>query len=321
MNVSRQRKQCSVNGKTGKAFTLVELLVVIAIIGILVGLLLPAIQAARESGRRTACMSNAYQLGLAVNRFDQDRGKVPGWANPLGNYVVGWPVMCLPYIERNDLYLEWSGGNPTGGSVSVYKCPSALANSTNTSPLVFVGNCGNQDATIANSIPNLYCGVMANNYTESYSLEDVSDGDGTATTLLFGEKAGVSTAAAGKGFEIQKAWGYNYGPQTPNNSLPPSGVANFSNVKNEAKITAPDGQESAIDGYPAFGLPATAPQMLRSAHVEGSVVVFCDGHTYFLGNQISANVYTQLVTSNGGRLPGSGANSQYKVAVLNEGDY
>ena len=61
------------------AFTIVELLVVIAIISTLIGLLLPAVQAARESGRKTTCMNNLYQLGMAVNRYDQDAGKVPSW--------------------------------------------------------------------------------------------------------------------------------------------------------------------------------------------------------------------------------------------------
>ena len=55
--------------------------------------------------------------------------------------------------------------------------------------------------------------------------------------------------------------------------------------------------------------------MLRSAHTGGSVVAFCDGHTYFLGNDVTTNVYIQLVTSNGGRLP---AGNVYKVAILNE---
>ena len=88
------------SGFQSLGFTIIELLVVIAVIGILMALLLPAIQSARESGRKTACMSNAYQLGMAVNRFDQDKGKVPGWGNEsLSGRTVSWPVMCLPYIE------------------------------------------------------------------------------------------------------------------------------------------------------------------------------------------------------------------------------
>ena len=287
------------SGFQRSGFTIVELLVVIAIIGVLMALLLPAIQSARESGRKTACMSNAYQLGMAVNRFDQDKGKVPGWSQPLSSNVVGWPVMSLPYIERNDLYTEWATGNVPGGLVNVFVCPSAPPNSGNNSPLSYVGNCGNQgDVT-----PSLYCGVMANNYSTSYSLEDVSDGDGTATTLLFGEKA------LGPGYDIQKNWDFCYQQTGANTSLPSDNTMNFSNTTNNSLVGA------RIDGYPSFGLPAVAAQMLRSAHTGGSVVAFCDGHTYFLGNDVTTNVYIQLVTSNGGRLP---AGNVYKVAILNE---
>lgn len=290
------------SGSQGRGFTIVELLVVIAVIGILMGLLLPAIQAARESGRRTACMSNAYQLGMAVNRFDQDKGKIPGWANPLSSHLVGWPVMLLPYIERNDLFAEWTSDVTAGGLVSVFTCPSALKHPGNNSPLVYVANCGNQ----GDGSPNAYCGVMVNNYTTSYSLEDVADGDGTATTLLYGEKA------VGSDFEVQKIWDFNFLPAGGNASFPVAKA--FSNATNDTVVGG-----AFLDGYPAFGLPTTAPgQNLRSPHTGGSVVAFCDGHTYFLKNDINLDVYTQLVTSNNGRLPSGHA---YKRSFLNEGSY
>jgi len=253
-------------------------------------------------------------LGMAVNRFDQDKGKVPGWSQPLSSNVVGWPVMSLPYIERNDLYAECATGNVPVGLVNVFICPSAQPNAGNDSPLSYVGNCGNQgDAT-----PSLYCGVMANNYSTSYSLEDVSDGDGTATTLLFGEKA------MGPGYDIQKRWRvFQY--NGANTSLPSNNSMNFSNTTNNILVGA------IIDGYPAFGLPTTAPgQNLRSAHTGGSVVAFCDGHTYFLGNDVTTNVYMQLVTSNSSRIPdiGSGVPSPYRPKnidnsfyILNESDF
>ena len=64
------------------AFTLVELLVVIAIIGTLMGLLLPAVQNAREAGRRNTCSNNVSQLGKAVIQYDGQKQMVPGWKNP-----------------------------------------------------------------------------------------------------------------------------------------------------------------------------------------------------------------------------------------------
>ena len=61
------------------AFTLVELLVVMTIIGMLMALLLPAVQSAREAGRRTACTNNLFQLALAAIRSDEQAGFIPGW--------------------------------------------------------------------------------------------------------------------------------------------------------------------------------------------------------------------------------------------------
>lgn len=93
------------------AFTLVELLVVIAIIGILVALLLPAVQAAREAARRVSCVNNLAQLGLAVHNYEFHYEHMPaGVINPDGpirsepqGQHVSWIVQILPYIEQNAL--------------------------------------------------------------------------------------------------------------------------------------------------------------------------------------------------------------------------
>src|SRR5258708_6708910 len=96
-------------------FTLVELLVVIAIIGVLVALLLPAVQAARESSRRSSCTNNIRQLALAAHNFADANGKFPVAAQIAGNPANGtqnmmsayrtpgfgpnWAVLMLPYFE------------------------------------------------------------------------------------------------------------------------------------------------------------------------------------------------------------------------------
>lgn len=121
------------------AFTLVELLVVIAIIGVLVALLLPAVQAAREAARRSSCSNNLKQLGLAVHNFHDIRNEMPPAtirtaADGTGNYA-SWAVYIMPYLEANSLYDVFdlsqpinAGANPRDPGkftpLKVYVCPS-----------------------------------------------------------------------------------------------------------------------------------------------------------------------------------------------------
>jgi prepilin-type N-terminal cleavage/methylation domain-containing protein len=98
--------------KTG--FTLVELLVVIAIIGVLVGLLLPAVQAAREAGRRTQCANNLKQMALASTNFETTKKRCVPYQElfgvrkqPYGAKIGSWAVTLLPYIEEQSLADVW----------------------------------------------------------------------------------------------------------------------------------------------------------------------------------------------------------------------
>lgn len=120
-------------------FTLIELLVVIAIVSTLVMLLLPAVQSAREAARRSGCLNNARQLGMAVLNFESTLGVYPasGWTqagpgNPAGKHV-GWRTMILPYAEEHALRSLydirsnwWEGTNVAAAAVPVllYQCPS-----------------------------------------------------------------------------------------------------------------------------------------------------------------------------------------------------
>ena len=104
-----------------RAFTLVELLVVITIIGVLIALLLPAVQAARESARRMQCTNNLKQIGLGLHNYHELLGSFPpgyisAYSSPgystSGNYTGdtgpgwGWEAMILPYMEQENLYGE-----------------------------------------------------------------------------------------------------------------------------------------------------------------------------------------------------------------------
>ncbi len=124
------------------AFTLVELLVVIAIIGVLVALLLPAIQAAREAARRSQCGNNLKQIGLGLLNYESLKKHFPpGRYKPAGiteKNMLSWSVWHLPYIEQGNLFdlidfsipltsppnnvVDLSG--PTNSVISTYLCPS-----------------------------------------------------------------------------------------------------------------------------------------------------------------------------------------------------
>ncbi|HVX59285.1 MAG TPA: DUF1559 domain-containing protein [Pirellulales bacterium] len=127
-----------------KAFTLVELLVVIAIIGILMALLLPAVQAAREAARRTTCTNNLKQIGIAMQAYhDSVRQFPPGYLDRNTNPNItpdgdlgpgwGWASMLLPYMEQVNLYSQINFNQPVGSGVNAavsqldlpfFQCPS-----------------------------------------------------------------------------------------------------------------------------------------------------------------------------------------------------
>ncbi|MDR2171520.1 MAG: DUF1559 domain-containing protein [Planctomycetaceae bacterium] len=127
-------------------FTLVELLVVIAIIGVLIAILLPAVQAAREAARRSSCMNNLKQIGLAIHNFNDSQKYLP--PNAVFAFRPSIFALLYPYLEQSSLYekLESDGvfNTPTlcnhiwfanlsaeyktgFGSVSSYRCPSGNA--------------------------------------------------------------------------------------------------------------------------------------------------------------------------------------------------
>lgn len=141
--MDRRRKNSAVDARY--AFTLVELLVVIAIIGILVGLLLPAVQMAREAARRTQCANNLKQLGLAGVSHEQMQGFFPsgGWGwnwtgDPdLGfgaNQPGGWTYDLLPHLEQANLWEQGSGqpgaakraaaSEVLGTPLAMFNCPT-----------------------------------------------------------------------------------------------------------------------------------------------------------------------------------------------------
>ena len=129
----------SLAGGSRRGFTLIELLVVIAIIGVLIALLLPAVQAAREAARRAQCVNNLKQIGLGVHNYVNTNDRLPIGQDvytdaPRGYRILtNWSVSLLPYLEQTATYAAWNIGygfsespNSTVSQIGlgVYHCPS-----------------------------------------------------------------------------------------------------------------------------------------------------------------------------------------------------
>ncbi len=294
-------------------FTLVELLVVIAIIGVLMALLLPAVQSAREGGRRTQCNNNQYQMAMAVIRHGETNGYVPGWRNamqtnlppPNNTIFPSWTVSVLPFLERTDVITALTA-NPNAFAapyLSFYSCPSTPSELTTVPALAYAGNCGSGYTVPQNSNQdgNRWDGVMVDTTVAGarIGMDDVSNADGTAMTLLLSEKCGTPVAGATL---YQGYWDV---------LIPAASGTNFAFVP--AVVTGPPMySRGAAVPIPAFGITKTspptkiinngsvaAPGMLSqpsSNHPGGAVVAYCDGHTGLLKDSIAANVYAQALS-------------------------
>ncbi len=292
---------------TARGFTLVELLVVIAIIGILMGLLLPAVQNAREAGRRTTCFNNLYQMAFAATRHSDTNGFIPGWRNAASTsgQVYGWPVLLLPFLERRDLSTALTAVAPSVSAktsyLNIYLCPTSPPESQADAWLSYAGNAGygSKLEVTASGIDGKGNGVMVDtsltgNQSNRIDVDYVSNGDGASNTLVLTEKCGTRVTKLPK-------WS-NQISVPPTNPISLNDVSATSSTYSSIPVFLFAGSAATTAWTPPSGVVGssntTDDRFPSSNHPGGVNAAFCDGHVLFLKSSVDITTYVQMMTSN-----------------------
>ena len=294
---------------TARGFTLVELLVVIAIIGILMGLLLPAVQNAREAGRRTTCFNNLYQMAFAATRHSDTNGFIPGWRNAASTsgQFYGWPVLLLPFLERRDLSTALTAVAPSVSAktsyLNIYLCPTSPPESQADAWISYAGNAGygSKLEVTASGIDGKGNGVMVDtslpgNQSNRIDVDYVSNGDGASNTLVLTEKCGTHVTKLPK-------WS-NQISVPPTNPISLTDVSATSSTYSSIPVFLFAGSAATNAWTPPTttgfsGSSNTTDDRFPSSNHPGGVgVAFCDGHVLFLKSSVDITTYVQMMTSN-----------------------
>jgi prepilin-type N-terminal cleavage/methylation domain-containing protein/prepilin-type processing-associated H-X9-DG protein len=314
------RRYSSGRGARVGGFTLIELLVVIAIIAVLISLLLPAVQQAREAARRAQCQNTLKQWTLAAhNHADVNKGKFPLAAIPWDGVVaedgrtyhrITWHVLLWPYIEQAPLFGKYNLTQPfyVAGNIDtlrvpvpMYSCPSDTSNPIQNQADAYwrvmgnyVANVGNthlwQDAYDQSIFKGAPFGV-----NHVYGLSDLTDG--TSNTLCFSEIIVASPGGVddNRGDILNDEGSPAFMTiMTPNSSSPDQCRQCRDSTENPANSEYRTIPCQEVAGNTQVQI---AP---RSRHTGGVQVSMCDGSVRFVSNSIAQSVWMAAGTARGG---------------------
>jgi prepilin-type N-terminal cleavage/methylation domain-containing protein/prepilin-type processing-associated H-X9-DG protein len=300
------------------AFTLVELLVVIAIIGMLVALLAPAVQQARESARRLACQSNLRQLGLALHGFHDMHRVFPasGWttAGP-GNRAgksTGWRALILPHIEQQNLQGQysfdvhwWEGRNLVAASqrLKIFECPSvpqrlpvtsavaklprpAMTFALPLAPADYEAIMGVQPSIDAARYASLLANRSVMFRNSAVQMPEITDG--TSQTIMVVECSARPLVCRGRAarFDLTNDQGQGWIDSEGAFSL--DGATADGSLQGQGPLLTPRSMNATNENDP------------YSFHPGGASFLFADGRVVFLDESIALDVLAALCTRAGG---------------------
>jgi len=318
---------------TRRGFTLVELLVVIAIIGVLVGLLLPAVQMARATARKAACTNNLRQFATALTAFEGAKQRYPGareviQLSPTAIRIAGWHVLLMPYMDQKQVEEQWRDPTittPARPYIDFFYCPSAGSPNRQQPQTTYVANGGfypRPTETVffaapftlpriqrtANTPFNDKALVVGGSLVKmpKFSLSDMKDGG--SNTIVFSENSseGVKNSGAAN-------W------DSPFSTLNVSAITAKSTVfvwlyeSEQTGAQVPNPITNGIIPKPATRPPvwtkingdggSPGPETWRpySRHSGGVVMAFGDGSTKFVKQEIQYDVHQALMTPDGSK--------------------
>ncbi len=303
-------QKSSIRNQKSQAFTLVELLVVITIIGILIALLLPAVQAAREAARRMQCSNNLKQLALGLHVYHNALGSFP----PAGFYTgstLSWNTAILPYIEQGNLYDELDHAGPYHSEanrrvalhgVDAFLCPS-FATHRSVLHSKFGGTADRIDGQDTYTIH--YQGVLGPVGTNpttgaDYPLLDVGSHGGFATggTMLHDSSVRIDDIRDGTSNTYllgELSWDgsgvYRNWTRGTNVNEPSRPCASAKNVN----------YALGVFGYEVFGFQYNNASF-GSMHPGGAHFAYADGSVHFVSESMDMGVYKAMASRAGGEV-------------------